>query len=78
MAKEKIVENQHRHIQGYRELNVEEIQLMNQLKNMEKSVLGIIEDLQSNADTDKRWVAIGRTDIQTGFMALVRSVAKPE
>jgi hypothetical protein len=25
-----------------------------------------------------RWVAIGKTDIQTGIMALVRAVAQPE
>lgn len=27
---------------------------------------------------DKRWVAIGKTDLQKGFMALIRSIAKPE
>lgn len=27
--------------------------------------------------TDSRWVSIGTTDIQKGFMSLVRSVTKP-
>ena len=27
---------------------------------------------------DPRWVEIARTDIQTGFMALVRSIGRPE
>ena len=26
---------------------------------------------------DHRWVSIGATDLQTGFMALTRSIAKP-
>ena len=27
---------------------------------------------------DQRWVATGKTDLQKGFMALTRSIAKPE
>jgi hypothetical protein len=27
---------------------------------------------------DQRWVAIAKTDLQKGFMALVRAVAQPE
>jgi hypothetical protein len=27
---------------------------------------------------DKRWLAIARTNLQQGFMAMVRSIAKPE
>ncbi|MBC4892321.1 hypothetical protein H8L28_26810, partial [Klebsiella pneumoniae] len=26
---------------------------------------------------DKRWLAIGKTDLQKGFMAVIRSIAKP-
>lgn len=27
---------------------------------------------------DKRWSSIARTQLQQGFMALIRSIAKPE
>jgi hypothetical protein len=29
-------------------------------------------------DIDKRWAAVAKTHFQEGFMALVRSVTKPE
>jgi DNA modification methylase len=31
-----------------------------------------------DAAQGKRWHAIARTDIETGFMALVRSIAQPQ
>ena len=73
------MENQHRKIKGYRELNQEEIDLMNEIK--EKGVeLGELVNKLRNAGSsfDQRWVAIGATDLQTGLMALTRSVAQPE
>ena len=33
-----------------------------------------IEKLQANPKTDKRWVAIGKTGLQQGFMAAIRGV----
>ena len=35
------------------------------------------EDSQVDAAEPQRWAAIGKTDIQTGIMALVRAVAQP-
>ncbi len=31
-----------------------------------------------NASIDKRWLIIAKTDLQKGFMSLIRSIAKPE
>lgn len=72
------MENQHRHIKGYRELSEEEIALMNEIK-AQGVVLGeLVSKLRAAGDTlDQRWVSIGTTDLQTGLMALTRSVAKP-
>ena len=36
------------------------------------------ERLRLNAATPARWSALGRTHLQEGLMALVRSVAQPE
>jgi hypothetical protein len=71
------MDNQHRLIKGYRELSQEEIDLMNDIKQTGQVLEDLIQRLLDTDSTDKRWVNIGRTDCQTGIMALVRSVAKP-
>ena len=64
-------------INGYRQLSDEEAALINEIKSQGEKIEELIEKLRSMNDTDKRWVSIGATDMQTGLMALVRSVAKP-
>jgi hypothetical protein len=77
------MDNQHKKIKGYRDLNQDEINLMNKIKSEGERLGDLISELKGmNAETsghaiDMRWVAIGNTDLQTGIMALVRSVAKP-
>ncbi len=72
-----MVDNQHQKIKGYRDLSEQEIALMNDVKGMAEQV-GLLADRVKNTDgTDKRWASIGITDLQTGFMALVRSIAQP-
>jgi len=71
------MENQHRKISGYRELNQEEIDLMNEIKQMGVQLGELVEKLRVTAGLDQRWVSIGSTDMQTGLMALTRSVAQP-
>lgn len=71
------MENQHRKIQGYRELSQEEIDLMNEIKKLGVDLGAIVERLRATPGLDQRWVSIGATDMQTGLMALVRSVAQP-
>ncbi|WAR42925.1 Acb2/Tad1 domain-containing protein [Methylomonas rapida] len=114
------MENQHRHIKGYRELSQEEIDLMNRIKVKGEELLSLHAELSGRLSTDhdvklsgarrsmegkefngvpynehtgasdechefrrfiaaepQRWSAIGKTDIQTGIMALVRAIAQP-
>lgn len=71
------MDNQHRKIKGYRELNEEEIQMMNDAKALAEQVGKLVEQLECHPDTDKRWVAESKTNLQTGFMQLIRGVAKP-
>lgn len=70
------MDNQHRKISGYRELSQEEIDSMNEIKELAKTVGALVEKLGTTADP--RWLAIGKTDLQKGFMALTRSIAKPD
>lgn len=65
-------------IKGYRDLSEDEIRVANELKDLAVQVGAKVEQVFNREDTDKCWAAIGRTDLQTGFMALIRSVLKPE
>ncbi len=71
------MENQHQHIKGYRDLSAEEIAAMNEIKAKGEELGALVNKLRGTAGLDQRWVSIGATDLQTGFMALVRSVAQP-
>lgn len=71
------MENQHKQIKGYRDLTQEEIDLMNEVKVKGAELGELIEKLGS-IDTDKRWLEIGKTNIQQGLMAVTRSITKPD
>ena len=71
------MENQHQHIKGYRDLSQDEINLMNDAKGKAEDIGKLIEVLRSTPEIDQRWLAIAQTDLQKGFMALVRSIARP-
>lgn len=64
-------------ITGYRELTPEEIELINVIKDIAAEIGSMVEKAMEDPNTDKRWVSIAKTDLQTGFMALIRSIAKP-
>lgn len=73
------MENQHRKIKGYRELNQSEIDLMNEVKQKGIELNDLVTKLRNRGtELDQRWVSIGVTDLQTGLMALTRSIAKPD
>ena len=72
------MDNQHRKIVGYRELNADEIALMNEIKETGIDLGSLVSELEGNPDIDQRWIAIGKTHLQQGLMALTRAVAKPE
>lgn len=55
-----------------------EVELINSLKLMGDAMGKVIRTMELDPSVDQRWVAIGKTHIQQGMMALVRSVAKPE
>lgn len=72
------MDNQHRKISGYRELSEEEIKLMNDLKALSSEVGSAVDLLRADCTHDQRWVSIGQTHLQQGFMALIRAIAQPE
>ncbi len=65
-------------IKGYRDLSPAEVDLMNKLKDVAVEVGNWVDVVLDDPDTDKGWANIAKTDLQKGFMALIRAVARPE
>ncbi|MCG7412277.1 Acb2/Tad1 domain-containing protein [Moraxella nonliquefaciens] len=68
--------NQNQQITGHRQLSQAEIDDINKSKTLANQVGEFIATLEKSDDVDKRWLAIAKTDLQKGFMSLVRSIAK--
>lgn len=79
-------------ITGYRQLSEAEVALMNEGKALAEMCGAYIAKLRLHAPTeqrpgvvakgehpplDQRWIAIGATDLQRGFMAVIRGIAQP-
>ena len=73
-----MVDNQHKQIKGYRDLTQKEIDRMNKVKEMSNDVGKLLLEIEKMPDIDLRWLSIGKTQLQQGFMAVVRSIARPE
>lgn len=63
---------------GYRTLTADDIALMNEVKQLAVQVGELHDKLAARPEIDRRWLAIGRTDLQKGFMSVVRSIAQPD
>ena len=77
-------------ITGYRQLNPTEVALMNEGKVLAEQVGTWIAKLRTHPHVggpvptgdaltalDQRWISIGATDLQRGFMAVIRGIAQP-
>lgn len=67
-------------IKGYRQLSALDIELINEGKELAEKVGEYVRQLEETAaqlGLDKRWLAIGKTTLQQGFMALTRGIAQP-
>jgi hypothetical protein len=71
------MDNQHKKITGYRDLTQEEIDFMNECKALAVKCGELIDKLESADITDKRCVALGKTNLQQGFMWAIRGIAQP-
>lgn len=64
-------------VSGYRPQSDDAVAKVNRSKELEEHVLRLLDQLAADPETDKRWLQIGRTAIEQGFMAVNRSVFKP-
>jgi len=72
------MENQHKKITGYRELNQEEIDSMNKIKEKGKEIEEMLSELSDIEGIDHRWLSIATTGFQKALMFAVRAIAKPD
>jgi hypothetical protein len=64
-------------VAGYKPQSDEKVTLVNANKQVEESVLRILDYLKDMPGIDGRWLAVGRTHIEQGFMAVNRAVFQP-
>lgn len=65
-------------VSGYTPQSEANVAAVNQNKRLEEMVLRQLDMLKDNPEVDQRWLAIGRTHIEQGFMSINRSVFKPK
>lgn len=64
-------------VSGYKPQSQETIDLVNLNKASEETVLRALDHLATLDFVDKRWLAIGRTHLEQAYMAINRSIFKP-
>jgi len=72
------MDNQHKRISGYRDLNPFEITAMNEIKEFEAKWNGLVERLRLFEEVDQRNLSLAITYCEDGFSRAVRAIAKPE
>ena len=69
--------NQGLPIKGYQPQSDEAVALVNANKVTEEKLLRVMDELKGSDAIDQRWLAIARTNIEQGFMALNRAIFRP-
>lgn len=70
------MENQHREITGYRDLDRSEIDLFNLVKQAEAAYAEVWRQVKRTPGVDQRYVSLARTHVETGTMFLGRAVGR--
>lgn len=64
-------------VSGYTSQSELNVARVNEMKEAEERVLRKLDFLKEDHTIDQRWLAIGRTQIEQGFMAVNRAIFKP-
>lgn len=70
------MDNQHKKIQGYRDLTQPEIDAMNAIKALEAAAAELVKQLRVMPDVDQRAIALAVTNLQQSCMWLTKGVAR--
>lgn len=71
------MDNQHRLVKGYRDLNQSEIDGMNSIKLAEQDIGQLFQQIKAMPGVDQRCLALAKTGLQEAFHWFVRAVAQP-
>jgi hypothetical protein len=64
-------------VKGYKPQDKWAIEAVNHNKEIEEVLLRVLDRLKQHPKIDQRWLAIGRTDLEKGFMAINRAIFQP-
>jgi hypothetical protein len=64
-------------VAGYRPQSNDNVQMVNFNKQMEENILRCMDAMRGDEAIDQRWLALGRTYIEQGFMAWNRAIFRP-
>ena len=64
-------------VAGYKKQSLNAVALVNNHKVMEERILRVLDSFKNDTGIDQRWLAIARTQLEQGFMALNRAVFQP-
>jgi hypothetical protein len=73
----KMTDHQALPVQGYKPQSQGAVDQVNLNKTMEEEILRRLDAMKAWTDIDQRWLAIGRTHIEQGFMAMNRAIFMP-
>lgn len=65
-------------ISGYTSQSEANVAAVNANKAIEEAILRRIDELAGHTGIDARWLAIARTNVEQGFMALNRAIMRPQ
>jgi hypothetical protein len=73
----KLAEHEGLPVSGYKPQSGKNVDTVNYNKDAEERTLRILDKLKDDKTVDQRWLAIGRTHIEQGWMAVNRAVFQP-
>lgn len=65
-------------VAGYRAQTADAVDMVNHNKMAEERILRDLDNYLNKPGVDLRWLAIARTHIEQGFMAMNRAIFKPQ
>lgn len=65
-------------VAGYKPQSGHSVQTVNNNKRVEEETLRLLDMYADLPEVDKRWLAIGRTHLEQAWMAINRSIFKPD
>ncbi|ARE40908.1 hypothetical protein RGUI_2767 [Rhodovulum sp. P5] len=64
-------------VAGYSAQDEDKVALVNANKFTEEGILRVLDEMKGDPQFDQRWLAVARTGIEQGFMALNRAIFQP-